>query len=226
MKTIQIPLIASATVLSLALSGASAALITSSASLAPATVIDFQQFTSVALANAVPVQVSAAVGEDVELFGLGSSNTFVGPINYNLAGNGTWDSGVDPNFRSAYLPTSVAVAMEFVFNTAPIRGVGGFMNYPPGFGPVLIEVYDSGGTLLETYDLVTAAPINTPSNSVNEGAFRGILRASNDISRFRVTANFAVLDDLTFTRVPEPASLALLTIGGLGFLTRGRRAQS
>ncbi len=226
MKTIHTSLIASATVLSLALSGASAALITSSASLAPATVIDFQQFTSVALADAVPVQVSAAVGEDVELFGLGSSDTFVGPISFNLAGNGQWLSSADVNFRSAYLPTSVADAMEFVFNTAPIRGVGGFMNYPPGFGPVLIEVYDSGGALLEAYDLVTAAPINTPSNSVNEGAFRGILRASNDISSFRITSDFAVLDDLTFTRVPEPASTALLALGGLSFLTRGRRIHS
>ncbi len=199
-----------------------AALITTSAPLGPSTVIDFQQFSSVATANAVPVQVSTFVGEDVELFGLGPSNTFVGPISFNLAGNGQWLSSTDVNFRSAYLPTSVADAMAFVFNTAPIRGVGGFMNYPPGFGPVLIEAYDAGGVLLESYDLTASAPISTPGG-VNQGAFRGILRATNDITSFRITSDFAVLDNLTFTRVPEPASLALM---GLGTVLAGSRRRS
>ncbi len=203
---------------------AHAALITTAAPLAPSTVIDFQQFTSVAFASAVPVQVSAVAGEDVELFGIGN-DTFVGPVSHSLGGNGSWNSTSDPNFRSARLPTSLALAMEFVFNTAPVRGVGGLMNYAPGFGPVLIEAYDAGGVLLESHTISTVAPISTPG-ALNDGAFRGILRATDDIAVFRISGGFAVIDDLTFTRVPEPVSSALLGLGGLGFLIRGRRAQS
>ncbi len=195
---------------------AQASLITTSAPLGPSTVIDFQQFSSVVFASAVPIQVGATVGEDVEVFGLGTFDSYVGPISYSLGGNGQWLTSADVNFRSAYLPVSSSLAMEFVFNTGPVRGVGGFMNYAPGFGPVLIEAYDAGGILLETYDLTTAAAINTASNSINQGAFRGILRAAPDISKFRITASFAVMDNLTFTRVPEPASLALLTLGAAG----------
>jgi hypothetical protein len=205
---------------------AHAALITSASSLGPATVIDFQQFAGVAFANTTPVQVGVPVGEDVELFGIGAS-TFVGPVSHGLGGNGSWNSTTDVNFRSVRLPTGVALAMEFVFNTAPVRGIGGFMNYAPGTSAtVLIEAFDAGGTLLESYDLLTAAPINTSPTSVNDGAFRGILRTSADITRLRVSSAFAVLDDLTFTRVPEPASVSLLVLGGLGALTRGRGDRS
>ncbi len=200
--------------------GAQAALVTTAAPLGPSTVIDFQQFTSVALANAVPVQVGTIVGEDVELYGIGSYDTYVGPMSHNLAGNGSWNSTVDPNFRGVNLPVSTALAMEFVFNTGPVRGVGAFMNYTPGYGPVLLEAFDAGGILLETYDLVAAAPINTGPTSVNDGAFRGILRATPDITSFRLTGPWPVLDDLTFTRVPEPASLAMLSLGASACLKR------
>jgi PEP-CTERM motif-containing protein len=202
---------------------AQAALITTSAPLGPSAVIDFQQFSSVAFANAVPVQVGVPVGEDVEMFGLGTFDSYVGIISYSLGGNGQWLTSADVNFRSAYLPVSTSLAMEFAFNTGPVRGVGGFMNYAPGFGPVLIEAYDAGGSLLEAYDLTSAAAISTGPTSINQGAFRGILRAAPDISRFRVSASFAVLDNLTFTRVPEPASVLVLGLGGVGLLTREGR---
>lgn len=224
MKIIRTVYFAAGAAICLGASGVNAALITTAAPLVASTVIDFQQFTSVVLANAVPVQVSAVVGEDVELFGIGY-DTFVGPVSHNLAGNGSWNSTTDSNFRSARLPVSTAMAMDFVFNTAPVRGVGGFMNYAPGYGPVLIEAYDAGGILLESHVISAVAPISTPG-ALNDGAFRGIFRATNDIARFRLSGGYAVIDDLTFTRVPEPASMLLLTLGGLGLLTREERKHS
>lgn len=162
----------------------------------------------------MPVQVGSAVGMDVELYGYGTYDTYVGPVSHGLGGNGSWDSSGDPSFYSVRLPVSSSTAFEFVFNDGPVSGVGGFMNYAPGYGPVTIEAYDAGGTLLESHTIDAVAPISTPGG-LNEGAFRGILRGTADISAFRVSGGFAVLDDLTFNAVPEPASLFLLSIGGL-----------
>ena len=197
-----------------------AALITTAAPLTPATVVDFQQFPSVVFANAVPLQVGTPVGLDIELFGIGTFDTYVGPVSHSLGTNGSWNSTGDVNFRSARLPVGSSLAMEFVFNTAPVSGVGGFINYAPGYGPVLIEAFDAGGALLESYALTTVAPINSAPTSLNEGAFRGIQRTTSDISRFRLSGGFAVIDNLTFTGVPEPASAVLLGLGGLALIKR------
>lgn len=224
MKTIRRTTIASGVALCLTATCVNAALITTAAPLAPSTVIDFQQFTSVNLANAVPVQVGSVVGEDVELYGYGSYSTFVGPVSHSLGGNGSWNSTTNSNFYSVRLPVSTATAFEFVLNDGPVSGVGGFMNYAPGYGPVLIEAYDAGGVLLESHTISAVAPISTPG-ALNDGAFRGILRSSADISAFRVSGGYAVLDNLTFNRVPEPASALLLGLSGIVTLNqRFRRA--
>ncbi len=210
-------------------SSVSAALITTAAPLAPSSIIDFQQFPLVVQTSATlpPIQVGTPVGEDVEMFGLsGTAFSQVGPVNYSLGTNGQWLSSADPNFLSAYLPTSLSIAMEFKFNSGPISGVGAFMNYAPGFSTVVIEAFDSGGVLLESYDLTAVAPINTAINSINDGAFRGIQRSTADIETLRVTGDFVVMDNLTFTRVPEPASALVFALGGLGILTRESRKHS
>lgn len=209
----------------LAAGGAHAALITSAVPLGPTTVIDFQQFASVNFANAVPLQVGTPVGLDVELYGIGTFDTYVGPVSHSLGSNGQWNSTTDVNFRSARLPVSSSLAMDFVFNTAAVSGVGGFMNYAPGYGPVTIEAFDAGGVLLESYVIDTVAPINTAPGSLNEGEFRGIQRGTADIARFRLSGGFAVIDDLTFTGVPEPASLVLMAASGLALITRNFRGE-
>lgn len=218
-RSIQTTLIACTTALLLA-GNTQAALITTAAPLAPSTVIDFQQFPLVVFANAVPLQVGTPVGLDVELYGFGTFDIYVGPVSHSLGSNGSWNSTGDVNFRSARLPVGSSLAMEFVFNTAPVSGVGGFINYAPGYGPVLIEAFDIGGVLLESYTLTTVAPINTAPSSLNEGAFRGIQRLTSDISRFRLSGGYAVIDNLTITGVPEPTSVLLLGLGGLALIKR------
>ncbi len=122
--------------------------------------------------------------------------------------------------------------MTFTFNDGLVSGVGGFINYAPGFASALIEALAADGiTILESYVLNLDAPISTPGG-VDDGAFRGILRATADIGAFRVSNGYVVLDDLTFggggtQSVPEPSSLAMLGVAGLiGAVRRYRQRRS
>ena len=51
--------------------------------------------------------------------------------------------------------------MSFNFSSA-VSSFGAFLNYAPGFGNPMIGAYDSGGNLIEQYNLATDAPISTP----------------------------------------------------------------
>jgi hypothetical protein len=106
--------------------------------------------------------------------------------------------------------------------------VGGFMNYAHDSGPATITALASDGvTVLETYDLVTAAPINV-QNLINQGGFRGIARSQADIAYLRTFGSYLVLNSLTVSRtvlVPEPGTLFLagFVLCALATVRRGRR---
>jgi hypothetical protein len=199
-----------------------ATLITSAAPIASPTVITFAPFGGAGnRVNGVgPTQIGTEVGEDI-VFTSGSVNSFVGDtIGYGLEGNGSWNMAFGP-----FTGSNSNTMMTYTFNDGPINAVGGFMNYSTGrSGAVLIEALGLGMVVLESFDLITDAPISTPG-ATNAGAFRGISRMSNDIVAFRYTGRFGVLDDLTFSRadaIPEPTTLALfgLSLAGLGFTRR------
>jgi hypothetical protein len=200
-------------------SNAAAYLSTSSGDLISPAVIDFSQFTSQQSVGS-GVQVGQLVGEDVFLTAVGDAR--VGPMNHGLGANGQWS-------RDGALSNDLLLGtFTFKFNNGPVRGAGGLVNYCPDCAApsVLIEALDNSGNVLEGYDLVVSAPISTP-NANNAGAFRGIVRPSNDIHALRLSYAFVVIDDLAFTRVPEPTALGLALVGGVAscFVLGRRRSR-
>jgi len=189
---------------------ASAALVTSSSSFPPGSqVVDFSQFTGAGEVNGTngPVQVGGLVGVDVE-FTCTNSAGYLENTSWGFGTNGSWDSG-----RSGFAGVNgTGFPMVFTF-AAPIAAVGGFMNYDPGYGSVTIEALGAGSTVLESYDLTSAAPISVTGN--DNGAFRGIVRQNRDIVAFRVTGAFAGVDDLA---IGAGALIPTLSLAGLAVL--------
>jgi len=175
----------------------------------PSQTVDFSQFAGVFDCSGAligpnsfcfttgPVQIGVLVFEDID-WSSTSSGSVIGNADYGLGSNGEWDSG-----RDGYVGTNTGantVVMRFDFNDGAVCAVGGFVNYSPGVGdPFTITALDNGNAVLETFDVSTNAPITTPG-ATNDGAFRGIVRASNDIAAIELTGEFDVLDDLKFSR--------------------------
>ncbi|MGZ9709579.1 PEP-CTERM sorting domain-containing protein [Glaciimonas sp. GNP009] len=136
---------------------------------------------------------------------------------YGFGNNGNWNANL-----SMVGSNSASDTMTFSF-LAPVAGFGGFLNYAPGYGPTAISTYDAMNTLLESALLTF-----TTNGSTNSGEFLGFLDTTADISSFTLQgayiggANFIVVDG----DVPEAASLALLSLGLLGFGLAHKRRQS
>ena len=228
MRIVQTAFFALATVAALGFpSQAPAAFITSAGGVtAPSLTIDFSQFTGL-LFGPGPVQIGGLVGRNVTWESGDASSVLYNGL-YGLAGNGQWDTG-----RIGYRGLNARDGtMTYRFLDTPVSQVGGFVNYAPSSASnSLIEALAQDGTVLESYDVVSLAPISTPSG-LNQGAFRGITRATADIYAFRVSNSFVVLDDLKFSdnaappsvATPLPGTVALAAFGFVGIaLRRSRR---
>jgi len=192
----------------------------------PQKVVDFSQFagTSTQISSFTgPIRIGGLVGEDIT-FSTDSSAS-IGDNISPLTVNGQFNSG-----RMGFTAFGGTTGfMTYSFNTAPVSSVAGFINYAPGFGPSTVISAFNGTTLLESYDINTLAPISTPG-ATNQGAYRGITRATADITSFTVSNQLVVLDNLTFSRAtvvaaPEPSTWAMMGIGLLilGIATRRKK---
>ncbi|MFT6774870.1 MAG: hypothetical protein ACJA1L_002586 [Paracoccaceae bacterium] len=150
---------------------------------------------------------------------------FVSATNWNLGGNGGWNSG-----RGGFGAYGAAGgSMSFTFAEL-VSGVGGFFNYSSNSGGSLphvwLAIYDDADALIESWNVTVDAPISTPGVD-NAGAFRGFQLASASIRRFEMFNAYVVIDDLTISSVVAPAvplpAAGVLLLGALGALGLVRR---
>jgi len=191
----------------------SANLIVDDSSISKPIVIDFTQFSHpINVFTAGPVQLGNPLGLDIQ-WSANHELAIIGGGGSGTGLNGYWTADMlgytDLNAETGF--------MTYIFNSAPVSAVGGFINYAPQCSShPFISVLDKEGLVLEIYDLALTAPIDTPWG-INEGAFRGIQRDDHDIHAFRLYNCSIMLDNLTFDSqtapnpsIPEPSSYGLL----------------
>jgi len=203
----------------------SADVVTSTSGFKNPIIVDFSQFSGGwdYFGTTGPVQIGDLVGEDIK-WSSSNPGSVIGDMGYGLRNNGEWGAG-----RNGYTGSNDfdgdGHSMLFSFDSVPVSGVAGFVNYAPHpeYGAFYMEALGNVGQVLESVNISASFPIDTPPDSVNQGAVRGFRRTENDIYALQLRGGMNVLDDLTFEPIPEPSTLLLFSIGATGLLLFARR---
>ncbi len=150
--------------------------------------------------------VSLGVASITELTGAGSlfarySGTLQSQPNF--VGTGSYDNGGAPGGWDGTIRIDLALPASMV-------GIGIANN---SGGTELLKVYDSTGSLLESYQVAAGTNV-----------YPVITRGSYDISRLVIIGDFFAIDDLQFNAIPAPGAILLGSIGAglVGWLRRRR----
>jgi len=152
--------------------------------------------------------VSVGVASITELTGAGNlfaryASTAQSPPNY--VGTGSHDLGGSSFGWDGTIQIDLTLPASMV-GIGVSNGLG---------GSETLSVYDSTGSLLESYQVVSG---------LLTSVYPVITRGAYDISRLVITGDFFAIDDLQFNAIPAPGAILLGSIGvGLvGWLRRRR----
>ena len=190
--------------------------------------LNFNQFHASDFIAVQPytLNIGGQAGENITITGGGTATFHEGY--WGLSGNGVWGSD-GTNGRGTWIGTESAGGGYFIdFVDGQVNAVGAFMNYAvPNNSYISIGIFSVDHVLLESYEIQGNAPIST-SSTYNAGAFRGIIRPTNDIHAITFSGKYLYVDDLQFSRVPPvpiPPAVWLFGSGIVGLigLKRGMR---
>jgi hypothetical protein len=166
-------------------------------------------------------------------------NTGLGSI-VGQGGHGLSDNGAIGG-PATYIGIDSATGYAKLEFATAVSSFGGYWNYSQGYNsddgyflnpdndsPTL-SAFRADDTLIASYDLFTAAPINTPG-AFNQFAFRGIVDDTADIKYLQFGGSYIVLagtadGSLIAAPIPEPETYAMLLagLGMLALITRRRK---
>jgi hypothetical protein len=146
---------------------------------------------------------------------------------YGVGANGAWSPSGEFWWIATYGVTTPDGVSSITVNLGGNFGlVGGFMNYALDFGAdaTITALAADGVTAVQSYDLVTNAPITTPGGT-DAGAFRGISSPLDNIHYLELSGGFILLHTLEIGQaagVPESGTLTLLgfSLAAFGLLRR------
>ena len=139
---------------------------------------------------------------------------------YGFLANGFWGATVGPmaGVNDSFDVYGVTDTMTFAFST-PVSSVGGFFNYVPGGStPTTLAVWNSGGGLIESYNVTFLT-----DGSDDSGQAIGFIDPG--IAYLTMTDNYIAVAGMVtnFSTTPEPSSLLLMGSGALGLAGLLRR---
>jgi len=125
---------------------------------------------------------------------------------------GTYDSG-----SSTFTADRTSDAVSFMFNQWRFRG-GGTIT-------LTADYLDSQGDTIKSQSVIQTSPKDGPPRNTYFAWEAPSIAAVSFTRSGDIKSNINTFDDFGFTIVPEPGSLALMGLGGLLMLGRGRRAR-